>query len=265
MKTFRFNCKILSLLGINLNSSLNSMENIKFFAIKFVICFHLIFFEIIPTIFYINDNLDDMINLLNCSYQIPAFFSVLAMFINMNYFKNVIKEIFDEIEAIVNQRKHRSYDRAISNSEIYIKHVILSISVLFTITATVKVLVNLVEDLAKGEIHTEDWFLFVQFKFVELRKFCLLSLHFDFVLCRLPWGKSTVSTYLLTFLVNLTGFYLYFALVYTQLNFIISFYFYLREFVDDIRNDLANVENKSQAEMRNELIEVVEFHLKILR
>lgn len=52
---------------------------------------------------------------------------------------------------------------------------------------------------------------------------------------------------------------------YSQVGFVINFYFIVKCFVDDIQTDLENLEGKTKLQLQKCFIDVIEFHLTISR
>lgn len=95
-------------------------------------------------------------------------------------------------------------------------------------------------------------------------KFNKLKLKFIFFFhIRYYWTINTIPKYCLSFI--LESFTCFFASwkTYSQVGFIVNFYFYVKCFVDDIQTQLRNLDKFTQLELKECFIDVIEFHLKI--
>lgn len=157
-----FNYYLLYYLGINSSLNESILHKIASNVINFVFSFHLLFLEIIPTAWYIQDHFDNLIDVLIALYQIPCFGNGLFAYLNFIINKYSANEVFHEIEMIVRKRMNpltdELYRNAIKQSEIYAKYPTIFINGYFTLNALVAVK-DIISDLVKGEMHPEKWFL----------------------------------------------------------------------------------------------------------
>lgn len=84
-------------------------------------------------------------------------------------------------------------------------------------------------------------------------------------LCSFPWDNYTIWTYLLSLVVRLSSSTIYFIIVYAQVGFIVGFFFYFECFVEDIQYQLKDCETKKGNELERNVVDILKFHLSIIR
>lgn len=79
------------------------------------------------------------------------------------------------------------------------------------------------------------------------------------------YDEDTFPAYLASLVIQVISGGIYASVVYSQVGFIVNYYFYAKCFIDDdIQFQLDSHENASQHEMEKCTIDLIEFHIAII-
>lgn len=87
----------------------------------------------------------------------------------------------------------------------------------------------------------------------------------DDITSRYPWKVNTLLIYILSFIARILNPYVYVFIVFGQVGLLVATYFYMKNFVDDIRYHLTKNKNITESEMKKLLIDIIHFQLTIQR
>lgn len=273
MQTNKFNSFILTILGNNLNGNEILKKKLLNFIINILISIHLLFGEIISTFNYVKCHSDNLAQVLLAFNQIPAYNSCLLAYILFSFHKYNVYNVFNEIEQLIMTRMSmfnvHNYKNAINESEKCVKYPLMGIVGMFTMNTILMLSMDLYADLNNHEINTDKWFLPFLYKLVDAKIDIFMSLmllnKIFFVCLRFSWSEDTFPKYFLSFLVNMSGGYIYLLIAYSQIGFISGFYSYVTCLSDDIRYQLRKNENNSIFELKLALNDVFKIYLMIKR
>lgn len=163
MKTNEFHRFMLSLVGCNQNSKLSKLDKVKHWIIIAMIFSYYFYFAFVSTITFLIVNWNNTTEILTALFQLSGVISGLLAYINLICYQNLVNETFRYIEMIVNQRKklvnEDLYSKMIRIAEKYVKYPFLICVVSTALNALVPIIFNVIMDILRGEIHTENWFL----------------------------------------------------------------------------------------------------------
>lgn len=115
------------------------------------------------TIYYIIDYWNDKTEVCMVLYQFFAFTSCAVTYLNLIYRKNLINEMFNDIEVTVGEREKLVggdlYAKTSAKVEIFVKIPLIFFIGTIAFIASQSMLFNGVIDLMHGEVHFENWSL----------------------------------------------------------------------------------------------------------
>lgn len=163
MLTNKFNYRLLAILGHNIYPNMIYREKMLCYLKNCWIPFQLFFSMILPGIFYINQNSNEIGKSLFMASQISAFISCIYAYLNLCYHKYNVNEIFNEIESIVIKRmkmiESDLYEKMIWYTENFIKIPMFIFLGSYTINVFGMFTLSVVISIFKDDHNTKNLYL----------------------------------------------------------------------------------------------------------